>query len=142
VGRSDGRIRRAARRCLERIGALTSGTLLPIAQYAFDRTQGVAELAVAYAVTDIGEHLIRVERRQNERDPEVVSASGLRAMPDASYISTDLLIDQPQCLALGSSGRDRFRPKSRRRRRSRRRTALGLGLPSRLNSSRAGRTMH
>jgi hypothetical protein len=57
-----------------------SETLLPIAQYPFEhwrRQRGtprkaLAELAVDYAVPDIVEQVIRVERRQYGREPELV----------------------------------------------------------------------
>jgi uncharacterized protein DUF7002 len=57
-----------------------SDTLLPIAQYPFEHwrrlrqtpRKAVAELAVDYALPDIVEHLVRVERRQCGYGPELV----------------------------------------------------------------------
>lgn len=57
-------------------------TLLPIAAYPFDEwrarrgpRKAIAEVAVDYAVPDIVNHVVRVERRQHGRRPEVVAES-------------------------------------------------------------------
>src|SRR5439155_25294958 len=57
-----------------------SDTLLPIAQYDFQHWRArrgpqsaIAELAVDYAVPDIHEHVLRVERRQHQHPKEIVS---------------------------------------------------------------------
>lgn len=54
-------------------------TLLPITDYPFDvwrkkrgATTAIAEVAVDYAVPDITNHVLRVERRQYGRDPELL----------------------------------------------------------------------
>jgi hypothetical protein len=57
-----------------------SDTLLPIAEFPFDvwrkkrgTATAIAEVAVDYAVPDLINHVLRVERRRHGRSPEVVS---------------------------------------------------------------------
>lgn len=58
-----------------------SDTLLPIAEYPFEQwrarrgpRKAIAEVAIDYAVPDIVNHVIRVERRRHGSRPEVVAA--------------------------------------------------------------------
>lgn len=56
-----------------------SDTLLPIADYPYDvwrkkrgAATAIAEVAVDYAVPDLTNHMLRVERRRHGRNPEVL----------------------------------------------------------------------
>lgn len=59
-----------------------SDTLLPISGYPYDTwrskrgsAKAIAEVAVDYAVPDIGNHILSVERRRFGYEPEVVVGS-------------------------------------------------------------------